>query len=122
MKTFGEVKVGDVMYSLNHTKFGVLTEHIVTEVKRNKYWTFIRIKGYEKRECDPDTNDEKYDLKIHRQNLATTDMVAPSIEGVKQYWIEDHTDKIKEAMEKIERINSFISVLQKDIEKINSIK
>lgn len=123
MKTFGEIKEGDVMYSLNYTKFGVLTEHIVSEVKRDKYRTFIRIKGYEKRglyEGAPD--DEKYDLKIYRQNSATADMVAPSIEGVKQYWFEDHTNEIQKALKEIEEINKFISTLTKDIEIINSIK
>lgn len=122
MKTFGEVDMGDVMYSLNHTEFGVLTEHVVTEVKHSETQTFIRIKGYEKRELYKDEpDDEKYDLKIYRRNSATVDMVAPSIEGVKQFWIEHHNDKIKEKLEEIEKINSFISVLQKDIELINSI-
>lgn len=121
MKTFGEVKVGDVMYSLNYKEFGVLTKHIVDEVKHNDKRCFIRIKGY----YDADgnyPNNEKYDLVIIRPKHHTTGEVAPSIEGLKSYWIEDHNDIIAKLIEKLNTVSESIAVMQKDIAIINSIK
>ena len=34
MKTFGELQIGDKVYSLNYNKWGVLTEHTVTDIKK----------------------------------------------------------------------------------------
>lgn len=114
MKTFGEVKVGDVMYSLNYKKFGVLTRHIVDEVKHNDTRCFIRIKGYYDVNGNY-PNNEKYDLVIIRPKCHTTGEVAPSVEGLRSYWIEDHNDIIAKLIE-------HITVMQKDIAIINSIK
>lgn len=118
-KTFGEINIGDVMYSLNYKEWGVLTKHKVASVERNKHKSRIIIKDYYKYQC---IGDYSKDLIIIVNNKATVGEVAPSIEGLKQYWLEYKNDRLEKLQDKLYVIKSSIEIVQKDIEKIKSIK
>ncbi len=70
LKTFGELQIGDTVYSLNYKDWGVLTEHIVSNIRRNEYRTEITIKGYLKHHLIGDTDGDKADFKLVRSNGA----------------------------------------------------
>lgn len=119
MKSFGELQIGDKVYSLNHNEWGVLTEHTVTDIKRNDFRSEIIIKGYLKHQIIGDSNSDKADLEIFALNKSTIGEVAPSIEGVKQYWINEVEIRIKNIKEKIQNLNNF---LQRELNSLNKIK
>lgn len=122
MKTFGEVHIGDVMYSFNYKTWGELTEHKVAYVERNEHKSRILIKDYKKHQCVADKGNGETDLEIIAMNKAIAGDVAPSIEGLKQYWIEYKNDRLEKLQGELDVIKSSIEIVQRDIEKIKSIK
>lgn len=122
MKTFGEVNACDVMYSLNYKTWGELTEHKVAYVERNEHKSRILIKDYQKYHCVVDKGNGETDLEIIARNKATIGEVAPSIEGLKQYWLEYKNDRLEKLQGELDVIKSSIEIVQRDIEKIKSIK
>lgn len=121
MKTFGEINVGDVMYSLNYREWGILTEHIVTDVKRNDFWSAITIKGYLKYQIIGDPDSPKADYTIVKSNKLTVGEVAPSVEGVKEFWLRETQDRINEIEKKIEEENKRLEIEYSDLQKIKNI-
>lgn len=122
MKTFGEVHAGDVMYSFNYKKWGKLTEHKVVYVERNEHKSRILIKDYQKYHGVIDKGNGETDLEIIARNKATVGEVAPSIEGLKQYWLEYKNDRLKKLQGELDVIKSSIEIVQRNIEKIESMK
>ena len=122
MKTFGELKIGDKVYSLNYNEWGVLTEHTVTDIKRNDFKSVIIIKGYLKHQIIGDPNSDKADLEIFALNKSTIGEVAPSIEGVKQYWINEVERKIENIKEEIQNLNNCLQSELSSLDKIKNIQ
>lgn len=120
MKTFGELEVGDKVYSLSYKDWGILTEHIVNEVKRNDHMTAIKVKGYYKYQIVGDANDDRADLKLIRHNGSKTGDVAPSIEGVKQYWINEINSRITNIKNKIENLSKALNTQYRDLDTIKN--
>lgn len=116
MKTYGELQIGDKVYSLNYNEWGVLTEHIVTDIKRNDFKSVIIIKGYLKYQC---SGYHEPDLVLYRLNKSTIGEVAPSVEGVKQYWINEVERRIETIKEEIQNLNNC---LQSELNSLNKIK
>ena len=119
MKTFGELQIGDKVYSLNYNEWGVLTEHIVTDIKRNDFKSVITIKGYLKYQC---SGYYEPDLVLYRLNKSTTGEVAPSIEGVKQYWINEVERRIENIKEEIQNLNNCLQSELSSLDKIKNIQ
>ena len=111
MKTYGELQIGDKVYSLNYNEWGVLTEHIVTDIKRNNFKSVITIKG----------GYHEPDLVLYRLNKSTIGEVAPSIEGVKQYWINEVERRIKNIKEEIQNLNNCLQSELNSLDKIKNI-
>lgn len=122
MKTFGEVKVGDKLYSLNYHEWGVLTEHLVTNVIRNDIRTLITLKGYLKHQIIGDPNGPKADLKVNEFNGRTMGEVAPSIEGVKKWWIRECKNRIDSIQQEIDELQVCLQHAQSDLNKIQNIQ
>lgn len=121
MKTFGELEVGDKVYSLNYNEWGVLTEHIITKIERNNVRTIITIEGYLKHQLIGDVNGDKADFVVNYLNKSTIGEVAPSIEGVKQYWIREIEYKIKCIKDEMEELTNRLELQYKSINKIKEI-
>ena len=66
MKTFGELQIGDKVYSLNYNEWGVLTEHTVTDIKRNDFKSVITIKGYLKYHYEGYPTNYEPDLVLYK--------------------------------------------------------
>lgn len=120
MKTFGELEVGDKVYSLNYKDWGILTEHIVDEVKRNDCMIAIKVKGYYKHQIVLDDNGDNDDMKLIRHNESKIGDVAPSIEGVKQYWIDEINFRIANIKNKIEDLSKALSTQYTDLDTIKN--
>ena len=120
MKTFGELQIGDKVYSLNYNEWGVLTEHVVTDIKRNDFKSVIIIKGYLKHQIIGDPND-KADLFLSKLNKSTIGEVAPSIEGVKQYWINEIEYRIENVKTEIQKLNNYLQGELNSLDKIKNI-
>lgn len=118
MKTYGELQIGDKVYSLNYNEWGVLTEHTVTDIKRNDFKSVITIKGYLKYQC---SGYYESDLVLYRLNKSTIGEVAPSIEGVKQYWINEVERRIKNIKEEIQNLNNCLQSELNSLDKIKNI-
>ena len=121
MKTFGELQIGDKVYSLNYNEWGVLTEHIVTDIKRNDFKSVITIKGYLEYQCSGYPTNYEPDLVLYRLNKSTTGEVAPSIEGVKQYWINEVERRIENIKEEIQNLNNCLQSELNSLDKIKNI-
>jgi len=122
LKTFGELQIGDTVYSLNYKDWGVLTEHIVSNIRRNEYRTEITIKGYLKHRLIGYTDGDKADFKLVRSNGAKIDEVAPTIEGVKQYWVNEIESRIKRIKDEIEKLNDGLNSEYNSLDKIKNIQ
>lgn len=122
MKSFGDVKVGDKLYSLNYDEWGVLTEHLVTKVTRNDIKSFITIKGYLKHQIIGDPNGAKTDFEIGAFNKGTIGEIAPSIEGVKEWWVRECKDRIESIQQEIDKLQTCLQHAQSDLNKIQNIK
>lgn len=121
IKTFGELKVGDKVYSLNYNEWGVLTEHIITKIERNDFRTIIIIKGYLKHQLIGDVNSDKADLELFALNKSTTGEVAPTKEGVKLFWIQKIESRIECLQNEINELNNRLELEYKSIDKITKI-
>lgn len=101
MKTFGELKVGDKVYSLSYNGWGNLTEHTVTAIERNDSRSIITVKGYIKHQIVGDTENQNADLELFVNNKSEIGEVAPSIDGVMKFWFNKKTETIKRLFEGI---------------------
>ena len=121
MKTYGELQIGDKVYSLNYNEWGVLTEHTVTDIKRNDFKSVIKIKGYLEYQCPGYPTCYKPDLVLYKLNKSTIGEVAPSIEGVKQYWINEVERRIENIKEEIQNLNNCLQSELNSLDKIKNI-
>lgn len=121
MKTFGELKIGDTVYSLNYDEWGVLTKHTITDIKNNGFSSVIIIKGYLRHQIIGDPDGPKSDLKLFVINKSSIGEIAPSIEGVKKHWIMETEDRIKRIESEIEEKQKFLQKEYMSLEKIKNI-
>lgn len=111
-KTFGELEVGDELYSLNHISapWGHVTKHKITNIKKGPYFMVIEIGNY--------YSNGKSEFIRERLN-GTSDYLAPTLEGVKQYWNREYKDKIESQEKEIERLKEGLVSLHSSLNKIN---
>lgn len=112
-KTFGELEVGDELYSLNHISvpWGHVTKHKITNIKKGPYFMEIEIGNY--------YSDGKSEFIRERLN-GTSDYLAPTLEGVKEYWNREYKIMIEKQEREIEDLKSGLVSLYDSLDKINA--
>lgn len=108
MKTFGELNIGDELYSLNDmsVSFGTVTKHKITNIiKGPVFLTFI---------VDSNSEDSEFMAMPH----LSEGMFAPSIEGVKEFWKREYQKGIEAQNVEIENIKETIKDMQASLNKI----
>lgn len=109
MKTFGELEVGDILYSINdmNADWGEVTKHKITGIKTTPLFVDIEIAGY---------YDDGSSIELHERKTGTIGMLAPTLEGVKKYWEREYTDAIKTQEEEIAAMQADLKCLKRSLE------
>ena len=110
MKTFGELNIGDELYSLNamDAPWGSVTKYKITNlIKGPVFYTF---------EVFDDYYSEYREFRARPKTSVGT--LAPSLEGVKEFWKREFNDKISKQEKEIERLKAGLVDLYDSLDKI----
>lgn len=114
MKTFGELNIGDKLYCLNamDTSWGSITKYDILDITKNSiYWIFKYYDTYYKEETE-----------FRARPNTTIGMLAPTLEGVKEYWKNEYEYQIKQQEKEIENLKASLVVMHDSLDKILKTK
>lgn len=115
MKTFGELNIGDELYSLNdmNVPWATVTKHKISHIRKGPIFLSFVICDYYK---DGD------DLQFTARPKTTIGPFAPSLEGVKEYWKRELNDKIERQEKEIENLKAGLVDIYNSLDKILKAK
>lgn len=114
MKAFSELNIGDELYCLNamDAPWGSITKYKILDIIKNPiHWVFKYHDTYYKEETE---------FRV-RPNT-TIGMLAPTLEGVKEYWKNDYEYHIKRKEKEIENLKADLVNMYNSLNKIMNVK
>lgn len=114
MKTFGELNIGDELYCLNamDAPWGSVTKYKILDITKNPiHWVFKYYDTY---------YNEETEFRV-RPNTSIG-MLAPTLEGVKEYWKNDYEYQIKQQEKEIENLKAGLVSMYDSLDKILKAK
>lgn len=109
MKTFGELEIGDILYSINdmNADWGEVTKHKITGITKYPLFVDIEIADY---------YNDGASIELHERKTGTIGMLAPTLEGVKKYWELEYTDAIKKQEAEIASLQADLKCMKRSLE------